>query len=72
MMKIWRQDKDELDEEKDRKGKEYLMSTMIVKKMAYLGSFVLHVLVGFCWDKDRNRWDGSQLLKSQTPTIHPS
>ena len=26
------------------------------------GSFVLHVLVGFRWDKDQNRWDGSQLV----------
>ena len=36
------------------------------------GSFVLHLLLGFCWDQDRNRWDGSQLLPSQTPTNHPS
>ena len=21
------------------------------------GSFVLHLLLGFCWDEDRNRWD---------------
>ena len=27
-----------------------------------MGSFVLHLLLGFCWDQDRNRWDGSQRL----------
>ena len=32
------------------------------------GSFVLHLLVGFWWDQVWNRWDGSQLLPSQTPT----
>ena len=37
-----------------------------------LGSFVLHLLVGFWWDQVWNRWDGSQLLPSQTPTNHPS
>ena len=36
------------------------------------GSFVLHLLVGFWWDQVWNRWDGSQLLPSQTPTNHPS
>ena len=36
------------------------------------GSFVLHLLVGFWWDQVWNRWDGSQLLPSQTPTNHSS
>ena len=38
------------------------------------GSFVLHLpifyLLGFCWDD--LKWDRSQQLPSQTPTIHPS
>ena len=37
-----------------------------------IGSFVLHLLVGFWWDQVPNRWDGSQLLPSQSPTNHPS
>ena len=41
------------------------------RRIQNFGSFVLHVLVGFCWDKDQNRWDGSQLLPSQSPTNHP-
>ena len=33
------------------------------------------MLLGFCWDdhsRSQNRWDGSQLSPSQTPTNHPS
>ena len=36
------------------------------------GSFVLHLLVGLWWDKVQHWWDQSQLLPSQTSTVHPS
>ena len=36
------------------------------------GSFILHLLLGLCWDEVWNCWDRSQLSPSQTPTNHPS
>ena len=36
------------------------------------GSFILHLLLGLCWDEAWNCWDRSQLSPSKTPTIHPS
>ena len=56
----------------DAKGKvQNEKSEQVSLLGGWVGSFVLHVLVGFCWDKDQNRWDGSQLLPSQSPTNHP-
>ena len=34
--------------------------------------FILHLLLGLCWDEVWNCWDRSQLSPSQTPTNHPS
>ena len=36
------------------------------------GSFILHLLLGLCWDCVGICWDRSQQSPSQTPTNHPS
>ena len=36
------------------------------------GSYLLHLLLGLCWDCVGISWDRSQQSPSQTPTNHPS
>ena len=36
------------------------------------GSYLLHILLGLCWDCVGICWDRSQQSPSQTPTNHPS